>query len=160
MAKSFKQKLPWLLSKIFFFPDSPWGRPHSRTAVFGSSGPPGDHAPCARARNNNRAASRRSCLWPAWSAGGGWSLSSALPHSPHRRSLWCWSAFASPGPLEESPSWRSPVTPSTGGHEPHIFIGGTEGGAESLSLSRSLIGLIELFFNHGKHTVYESMTWH
>lgn len=84
----------------------PLDQPHSRTAVFWSICPPGGLWPCGPERSNNPWESLCSCLWPGWSAGVGWSLSSAPSHSPTQQSLWCWSVCASPGQWAGSPCWR------------------------------------------------------
>lgn len=81
----------------------PLGLLHSKTAVFWSISPPGDLSQCEPGQSNNPWVSQCFCLSPGWSAGVGWSPSSARPHSPLPRSPWCWSACASPGRWEASP---------------------------------------------------------
>lgn len=81
----------------------PSGLLHSKTAVFWSISPPGDLSQCEPGQSNNPWVLQCFCLSPGWSAGGGWSPSSARPHSPLPRSPWCWSACASPGRWEASP---------------------------------------------------------
>lgn len=114
---------------LFFLPS---GRFHSKTAAFGSTGPPGDPSRYEPRQSNSPWAWRCSCPLPGWSAGGGWSPSSAPPRSPPPRCPWCWSACASPGRSEASPwcpgvcGFRARQQVKLGGEKgAHFYVAGS-----------------------------------